>query len=155
MHIFDTKANDSVLQEMYLANALVNSKDQPGTFYKINLLLKYQNREFKHFGSNYSSFLQEIDKMFRLYALLVYMLRKIRFSINQIIIGWERNDYYPQKNSSFDILSLANQLYKFRSTFFEGPKHSKIYFLKNQISNLINLSLEYLPRAIKAHKEAI
>lgn len=87
VHIFDIKADDSVLQEIYLTNAFVNSKEQPGTFYKINLLLKYQNREFKHFGSNYGLSLQEIDKMFRLYALLVYMLRKIRFSMNQIIIG--------------------------------------------------------------------
>lgn len=47
MHIFDTKAIDLVLQNVYLANALINFKGQLRTFYEINLLLEYQNREFK------------------------------------------------------------------------------------------------------------
>lgn len=49
IHIFDTKAADLVLQKAYLANALVNFKGQSNIFYEIDLLLEYQNREFKHF----------------------------------------------------------------------------------------------------------
>lgn len=49
VYIFDIKAADLVFYKTYLANALVNSKDQPSTFYEMNLLLKYQNREFKCF----------------------------------------------------------------------------------------------------------
>lgn len=59
MHIFDTKELDLVLQKAYLANTLINAKGQPRTFYKIDLLLKYQNREFKQFPIDCKSFLQE------------------------------------------------------------------------------------------------
>ena len=75
--------------------------------------------------------------------------------MNRIIIGRERDGYHPQKDSFFDILSLADQLHRSRSIFFEGPERGKIYFSENQVPDLINLSLEYLPRAVKAYKEAI
>lgn len=39
LHIFDTKAADSIFQELYLANALVNPRGQFQTFYEIDLLL--------------------------------------------------------------------------------------------------------------------
>lgn len=75
--------------------------------------------------------------------------------MNQIIIGRERDGYHPQKDSSFDILSLANQLHRSRSTYLEGPERSKIYFSENQVPDLIKLSLEYLPHVVKAYKEAV
>lgn len=49
LHIFDTKAADPILQESYLANAFVNPRGQPQTFYEMDLLLEHQNREFKQF----------------------------------------------------------------------------------------------------------
>lgn len=49
VYIFDIKVYDLQLHETYLANALVNLYKLPYTFYKINLLLKYLNEEFKHF----------------------------------------------------------------------------------------------------------
>ena len=66
VHIFDTKAANEVLQEAYLANALVNPKGESGTFYKIDLLLENQNGEFKCFQSNCDLSLQENDEIFRL-----------------------------------------------------------------------------------------
>lgn len=41
VHIFNTKVADTILQEAYLANTLVNLKEEPRTFYKIDLLLEY------------------------------------------------------------------------------------------------------------------
>lgn len=111
VHIFDTKSANLVLQEAYLGNGLVNFKGQPGIFYEINLLLEHQNGEFEHFQSNRGLSLWENNKIFRLYALSVDMLKKIRSSMNQIIIDQERDDCYPQKDSSFGNLSLANQVH--------------------------------------------
>lgn len=82
--------------------------------------------------------------MFWLYALLVDILKKIRSSINYIIIGKKRNGFHPQKNVSFDILSLANQLHRLKSIYLDIPKHGKIYFSENQILNLIKLGLNHL-----------
>lgn len=87
VHIFDTKATDLVLQETYQANALVNPEGQPGTFYEMDLLLKHQNREFKRFQSDHDLSLQESNEMFWLYVLSVDILRKVRSSINRIIIS--------------------------------------------------------------------
>lgn len=75
--------------------------------------------------------------------------------MNRIIIGREKISYHPQKDSSFDILSLADQLHRSRSTYFESPEHGKIYFSENQVSDLIKLRLEYLPLAVKAYKKAV
>ena len=41
VHIFNIKAAHLVLQEAYIANALVNHKGRPGTFYEIDLFLEY------------------------------------------------------------------------------------------------------------------
>lgn len=50
MHIFDIKVANSVFQKLYLvANALINSKGQPETFYEMELFLKLKNGEFKYF----------------------------------------------------------------------------------------------------------
>lgn len=88
-----------MLQKVYNANILVNLQDLSFTFYKIDLLLKYQNREFKHFQTNRRSFLQQIDKIFQLNALLFNTLFKTRQVINKIIIKRERSRRHPTKNA--------------------------------------------------------
>lgn len=47
IYIIDTKAADLILQEAYLANAFVNPRGIPQTFYEKNLLLDHQNGELK------------------------------------------------------------------------------------------------------------
>lgn len=121
----------------------------------MDLLLEHQNGEFKRFYTDHRLSLQESNKMFWLYTLLVDILRKVRSSINRIIIENEKNGFYPSKNASFDILSLADQLHRSKSTYSDSPKHSKIYFSENQVSNLIKLGLNHLPQAMKAYKEAV
>ena len=64
MHILDTKAADLALQNAYISNALVNLQGLPFIFYEMDLLLEYQNGEFKHFRADCGSSLQKIDKMF-------------------------------------------------------------------------------------------
>ena len=68
--------------------------------------------------------------MFWVHALSVGALKKLRFSMNQIVIGREKEGYYPQKDTLFDILSLVNQLHRFKSTYPEGPEHDMIYFFR-------------------------
>ncbi len=75
--------------------------------------------------------------------------------MNKIVIGKERDGYHPQKDASFDILSLANQLYRSKSTHPEGPERGKIYFSKNQVPDLIKLGLVHLPKAVKVYKEVV
>lgn len=145
VHIFDIKAANPIFQQAYLANALVNSKNKPQSFYKIDLLLEHQNKEFKQFCADRGLSLQENDKMFRLHALLVDALKKVRSFINCIIVGKEKNRYNFTKNVSFDILSFANKLHKLKSTYLERLECSKIYFSENQVSDLVKLGLEYLP----------
>lgn len=48
------------------------------------------------------------------------------------------------KRYIFNILSLANQLYRSKLTYLERPKHGKIYFSENQVLDLIKLGLKYL-----------
>lgn len=90
LHIIDTKAADLLLQEAYLANALVNLRELPHTFYEMDLLLEHQNGEFKRFRSDRGLFLQKTDQMFRLHALSVDALRKVRFTMNKNIVGRDR-----------------------------------------------------------------
>ena len=87
IHIIDTKAADPILQKTYLANALVNPRGLPQTFYEMDLLLEHQNGEFKRYRADRGSLLQENDELFRLHALSVNALRKVRTSMNQIVIG--------------------------------------------------------------------
>lgn len=155
VHIFDTKAVDPILQEAYLANALVNLRGLPDTFYEMDLLLEHQNGEFKRFRADRGSSLQESDEMFRLHALSVDTLKKVRSSMNRIIIGQERGGRHPQKDSSFDILSLADQLHRSKSTIPEGPEQGKICFSENQVPNLVKQGKTYLHRAIRLYNETI
>lgn len=75
--------------------------------------------------------------------------------MNCIVIGKERDGYRPTKDVSFDILSLVNQLYRLKSIYSEDSEYGKIYFLENQVPNLIKLGLNHLLRTVKAYKEAI
>ncbi len=93
--------------------------------------------------------------MFWLHKLSVDVLRKVRSSINKIVIGKEKDRYHPKKDAFFDILSLADQLYTLKSTYPEGPEQKKIYFTENQLLDLIKLKLDHLPKAVKAYKEAV
>lgn len=137
LHIVDTASADPVLQEAYLANALVNPRGLPNTFYEMDLILEHQNGEFKRFRSDRGSSLQETDQMFRLHALSVDPLRKVRLMMNEIIVGRERKGRHPEKDSSFDILSLADQLHRSKSTNPDGPQKGKIYFSENQVPDLL------------------
>ena len=155
IHIIDTKAVDPILQAAYLANALVNPRGLPQTFYEMNLLLEHQNGEFKRFRADRGSSLQESDELFRLHALSVNALRKVRTSMNRIVIGRERDGKHPQKDASFDILSLADQLHRSKSTDPKGPEQGKIYFSENQVPDLIDLGQAYLHRAVSSYNEAV
>lgn len=88
--------------------------------------------------------LQESDEMFRLHTLSINTLKKVRISMNQVIIGQEPRAKHLQKDSSFDILSLANQLYRSKSTLPEGPEQGKIYFLENQVPDLVKQGKAHL-----------
>lgn len=55
----------------------------------------------------------------------------------------------------FDILNLANQLYRSKSTYPESPQYGKIDFSKNQIFNLVKQKQEHLFQAIKSYKKVI
>lgn len=52
VHIFDFSVVNPILQEAYLANALVNPRGLPFIFYEMDQLLEHQNRKFKHFRSD-------------------------------------------------------------------------------------------------------
>lgn len=87
IHIINTKAVDPILQEAYLANALLNPQGLPQMFYEMDLLLEHQNGEFKRFQADRGSLLQESDDLFHLHALSVNALRKVRTSMNRIMVG--------------------------------------------------------------------
>lgn len=50
--------------------------------------------------------------MFKVYALLVDALTKIRIWINKVITGKKESGRNPIKDASFDMLILADQLYR-------------------------------------------
>lgn len=64
MYIPDTQVAHPELQNVYIVNTLVNLWGLFFNFYKINLVLKYQNKEFKCFCANRGSFLQKTVKIF-------------------------------------------------------------------------------------------
>ncbi len=57
IHIIDINTTNLVLQEAYLAYILVNPCRFSYTFYKMDLLLEYQNSKFKRFYTKRSLFL--------------------------------------------------------------------------------------------------
>lgn len=137
IHIIDTKAADLVLQEAYLAYALVNPRGLPHIFYEIDLLLEYQNVEFKRFCTDRSLSLQESDEMFWLHAFLVNTFQKVKTSINKIIPSRNQTERHLTKDAFFDILSLANQLYRSKPCHPDGLERGKVYFSENQAFDLL------------------
>lgn len=155
MHILDTNAADPILRRAYIANALVNPRGLLFTFYEMDLLLEHQNGEFKRFRSDRGSSLQETDEMFKLHALSVDALIKIRVQMNKVIIGRERGGRHPTKDASFDILSLADQLYCSRSTTPDGPESGKIYFSENPAPDLWKQGLNQLQTSVWAFNKSL
>lgn len=121
----------------------------------MDLLFKHKNDDFKRFKSDRASFLQEKDQMFKLHALLVDTLTKVRRSVNREIVGQERKTFHPTKDASFDIFSLANQLHCPKSTWPEGPETGKIYFSENQAPNLLAEGIAALERSVYAFNESL
>lgn len=78
----------------------------------MDLLLEYQNKEFMQFCSDRDLFLQETNKIFKLHIFSVDTLTKFKRIINKVIISLEQTRRHSSKNVSFDILSLAYQLYQ-------------------------------------------
>ena len=72
--------------------------------------------------------LQETDDIFKLHAVLVNALSKVRQAINKIIIKQKHNEKHFIKDTLFNIQSLANQLYCFQSIISEGLESGKINF---------------------------
>lgn len=94
--------------------------------------------------------------MFWLYTFLVDMFQKIRFSINKIITGLEqRFKRYSIKNALCDILSLADQMHKSKSTNSNSPKCEKIYFWENQVPDLLMEGKKYLHFKIHSYNELV
>lgn len=71
------------------------------------------------------------------------------------MIGREKDGKHPQKDDSFDILSLADQLHQSKSIDPKRPEQKKIYFSKNQVLNLIDLSQAYLHWAVSSYNKAV
>ena len=155
LHILDTTAADPLLQEAYLANALVNLRGLPHTFYEMDLLLEHQNGKFKRFRQDRGSSLQDSEEMFRVHALSVDALAKIRRVLNQVVVGQDRSGRHLTKDASFDILSLADHLHRSKSTLPGGPVDGKIYFSENPMPDLLEDGVEYLTRAVEAYNESV
>lgn len=64
--------------------------------------------------------------------------------MNCMIIRKNRDKYYSQKNTSFDILNLIDQLHKSKSIYLKGQGCDKINFSKNYVPNLMKLRLNHL-----------
>ncbi|MCJ1464122.1 hypothetical protein MMC07_002735, partial [Pseudocyphellaria aurata] len=154
LHIFDTKAATPVLQEAYLANALVNLRGLPNTFYEMDLLLEHQNGEFKRFQADRGSSLQESNELFHLHALSVETLRTVRSGMNRVVIGHQRKGYHLQKDASFDILSLADQLHRSHSTNLEKLLPGRDYFSENNVPDLLRAGKHRLPSALEAYSKS-
>lgn len=155
MHILDTTAADPILQRAYIANALVNPRGLPFTFYEMDLLLEHQNGEFKWFRLDRGASLQETDEMIKLHALSVDALSKIRGVMNRVIVGRERSGRHPTKDASFDIQSLADQLYRSRSTTLDGPEPGKIFFSENPAPDLWKEGLKQLHVSVWSFNESL
>lgn len=64
------------------------------------------------------------------------VLIKIKVGMNKVIIGREHSGRDPTKNTLFDILSLADQLYYSLSATLDGLMPGKTYFSKNPTPDL-------------------
>lgn len=93
--------------------------------------------------------------MFQLHALSVDAFAKVRRLMNRIIIGRERSGRHPTKDASFDIQSLADQLYRSRSTTPDRPESGKIYFSENPVLDLLDEGIKQLPLSIRAFNQSL
>lgn len=155
MHILDITAADPVLKIAYIANALVNLRGLPSTFYEMDLLLEHQNGEFKPFRADRVLSLQETDEMFKMHALSVDTLSKIRRLMNRVITRRERSGRHPTKDASFDIQSMADQLYRSQSIIPEGSEPGKIYYSENPVPDLLKEGIEQLHLSVWAFNQLL
>lgn len=79
----------------------------------------------------------------------------MRLSLNRIVAGRQRSSNHPIKNALFNILSLADQLYRSKSTIPDSPGTSKIYFSENQVLNLLKERKRILHRAVDLYNNTI
>ena len=93
--------------------------------------------------------------MFQLHALSVDAFAKVRRLMNRTIIGRERSGRHPTKDASFDIQSLADQLYRSRSTTPDRPESGKIYFSENPVLDLLDEGIKQLPLLIRAFNQSL
>lgn len=75
--------------------------------------------------------------------------------MNKIIVGREREGYHPKKDSSFDILSLADHLHRSQSTTLEGPQLGKIYFLLNPVPDFFAEGLKALLSNVELYNRSL
>ena len=100
------------------------------TYYKMGALIEDQNSEFMHFWNNRRFLLPESDEILCLYCLAVNLLYKLQCIINKTLITLLHKDWQLKKNSSFDILSLADQLHYSKYILYEDPKLQDLYLRK-------------------------
>lgn len=74
--------------------------------------------------------------MFKLYALLIDALTKIKKIINYIIIRKKQSEKYFTKDALFDIQSFADQWYCSQYIILDGSEPGKIFFSKNSTLDL-------------------
>lgn len=76
--------------------------------------------------------------------------------MNRIIAGRkQRIERHSIKDASFDILSLADQLYQSKLTNPDGSKRGKIYFSENQVSDLLMQRKKYLHSNIHSYNKLV
>lgn len=75
--------------------------------------------------------------------------------MNKVIAGRDRSGRHPTKNASFDILSLADQLYRSKLSYPDNPERGKIYFFENQVPDLLMQGKAYLHPNIFSYNKAI
>lgn len=90
-----------------------------------------------------------------MHALSVDSLQKIQKSLKRVIIGREQKGRHPEKDASFDILSLADQLHRSKSTNLDGPDKGKIYFSENEVPDLVKEGSEAMWKAVEAYNKSI
>lgn len=93
--------------------------------------------------------------MFKLHLLSVDALDKIRKVMNQVVVGRNRTGRHPTKDLSFDILSLADQLYQSKSTILESFEPGKMYFSENPAPELLLDGLKILLAWVDAFNKSV
>ncbi|MCJ1344729.1 hypothetical protein MMC31_002932, partial [Peltigera leucophlebia] len=97
----------------------------------------------------------ESDELFRVHALMVDSLQKLRRAMNKTITARVHKGRHPEKDSSFDILSLVDQLHRSKSNVPEGPEQGKIYFLENEAPDLLTEGIEHLRKSIDLYNKSV